>query len=49
MDVWLPFVCPLLGIWPTTQSCALTENQTGDPLVHRPMLNPLSYTSQGCF
>ena len=37
----------LLGIWRTTQACALTENRTSDPLVHRPALNPLSHTSQG--
>ena len=34
---------PALG----TQACGLTGNQTGDPLVHRPALNPLSYLSQG--
>ena len=38
---------PLLGTWPTTQACALTGNQTGDPLVCRLALNPLSHTSQG--
>ena len=38
---------PLLETWPATQACALTENRTGDPLLHRPVLNPLSYTSQG--
>ena len=32
--------------WPTTQACALTWNQTGDPLVCRPVLNLLSHTSQ---
>ena len=37
---------PLLGTWPETHSCALTGNRTGDPLVHRPVLNPLSHTSQ---
>ena len=36
-----------LGAWPTTQACALTGNQTGDPLVHTLALNPLSHTSQG--
>ena len=46
---WLPLVRPLLGTWPATQACALTGNQTGDPLVHRPALNPLSLTSQGFF
>ena len=39
--------CPQLGTWPTTQACALTGNQTGDLTVHRPMLNPLSHTTQG--
>ena len=39
-------MCPLVGTWPETQACVLTGNQTGDPLLHRPTLNPLSYTSQ---
>ena len=39
---------PLLGTWPTTQACTLTGNPTDDPLVCRPVLNPLSHTSQGC-
>ena len=26
INVWLPFTCPLLGTWPTTQACALTGN-----------------------
>ena len=41
----------LLGIWSATQACALTGNRTGNPLVCRPALNPLSHTSQGqnCF
>ena len=38
---------PLLGTWPPTQACALTGNWTSDPLVYRPVVNPLSYTSQG--
>ena len=38
---------PLLGTWPATQACAVTGNQTDDPLVHRPALSPLSHTSQG--
>ena len=38
---------PLLGTSPVTQPCALAGNRTGNPLVCRPMLNPLSYTSQG--
>ena len=40
---------PLLGTWPATQTCALTGNWTHNPLVCRPALNPLSYTSQGHF
>ena len=47
INVWLPFVHPPQGIWPTTQACALTGNRTGDPLVHWLALNPLSHTSQG--
>ena len=39
--------CLPLGTWPTTQARALTGNPTRDPLVHRPALSPLSYTSQG--
>ena len=39
IDVWLPLA---LGTRPTMQACALTENQTIDPLVRRPALNPLS-------
>ena len=38
---------PPLGTWPTTQAHALTGDQTSDPLVHRPVLNPLGHTSQG--
>ena len=40
---------PTLGTWPANQACALTGNQTGDPLVRRPALNSLSHTSQGRF
>ena len=47
INVWLPLACPLLGTWLATQACALTWNQTSDPLVCRPVLNPLSHTSQG--
>ena len=32
---------------PATQAYALTGNRTGDPLVLRPVLNPLSDTNQG--
>ena len=44
--MWLPVMHRLLGSWPTTQACALTGNRTGDPLVCRALLNPLSYSSQ---
>ena len=47
IKVWLPLTCPLLGIWPETQACGLTGNRTRDPLVHKPLLSPLSHTSQG--
>ena len=47
INVWLPLARPLLGTWLATQACALTGNPTGSPLVDRPALNPLSYTSQG--
>ena len=47
INVWLPLMLPLLGTWSKTQTCVLTGNQTGDPLVHRLGLNPLSYMSQG--
>ena len=36
INVWLPLMHPLPGTWPMTQACALTGNQTGDSLVHRP-------------
>ena len=38
---------PPTGTWPETQICDLTWNGTGDLLVHRPVLNPLSHTNQG--
>ena len=47
IDVWLPLTCPTLGTWPSTQACAQTGNLTGDLLVRRLALNPLSHTSQG--
>ena len=47
INVWFPLARPLLGTWPTTQACALTGNLTSNSLVHRPMLNTLSHTSQG--
>ena len=46
---WLPLACPKLGTRPTTQACVLTGSRTGNPLVCRPTLNPLSYTSQSSF
>ena len=47
INVWLPLTRPLLGTWPAIQACALTGNQTGNSLILRPALNPLSHTSQG--
>ena len=39
INVWLPLMCPQLGTWPATQACALTGNQTSDPLICRLALN----------
>ena len=36
------------GPGPQPRHVPLTGNQTGDLSVCRPMLNPLSHTSQGC-
>ena len=47
INVCLPLKHSLLGTWLKTQACALTGNQTRNPLVCRPALNPLSHTSQG--
>ena len=47
INVRLPLTCPPLGTWTATQACAPTGNRTGDPLVRRPALSPLSHTSQG--
>ena len=47
INVWLPLERPQPGTRPTTQACALTGNQTHDPVVCRQVLNPLSHTSQG--
>ena len=47
INVWLPFMCPLLGTWPAAQACALTGNGTGDSLFCRPVFNPLSCMSHG--
>ena len=52
IDVWLPLTGLQLGTQPATQACALTGNQTGDPLVQELALNPLSHTSEAlrhCF
>ena len=46
ISVWLPLTHPLLGTWPATQALALTGNRTRDPLVCRPVLNPLSQPGQ---
>ena len=47
--MWLPLAHPILETWSATQACALSGNWTSNPWVGRPALNPLSYTSQGCF
>ena len=47
INVWVPLACPIPGTLPPTQACALTGNLTGNPLVLRPALSPLSHTSQG--
>ena len=45
INLWLPLEHPLLGTWLATQACALTGNQTSNPLICRLVLNPLSHTS----
>ena len=42
----LPLKCPQPATWLATQACALMGNRTSNLLVHRPVLNPLSHTSQ---
>ena len=39
-NVCLPFKLPLLGTWPAVQAHTLSGNQTSDPFVRRPALNP---------
>ena len=46
-NVWLPLTRPPLGTWLAAQARALTGTRTSDLSVHRPVLNPLSHTSQG--
>ena len=46
INVWLPPMHPCPGTWPASQACALTGNGTSNTLVCRPVLNPLSHTSQ---
>ena len=43
----LSLTCPQLGTWPAAQACALTGSRSSKLSVHRPVLNPLSHTSQG--
>ena len=43
----LPLARPPLETWPITRTCALTGNQTHDISICRPVLHPLSHTSQG--
>ena len=44
--MWLPLMCPLLGDLARNPGMCPDWKRTGDPMVHRPMLIPLSYTSQ---
>ena len=44
--MWLPLMRPLLGTWPATQTCALTGNQTSDPLVHSLVLKCNSFKKE---
>ena len=45
---WLPLTRPQPGSWPTPRHVPwLGINRTGNPLVHRLVLNSLSHTSQG--
>ena len=46
INMWLPLTRPLLGTWLAAQACVLPGNGTGNPLVPRPVLNPLRYSSQ---
>ena len=60
INVWLPFMHPLLGTWPATQACALTWNWTSDlseagtqstephQLGQMPVLDPGQTHYQGC-
>ena len=41
--VFYDWLFNFLFLFPSTQACALNENWTGDPLVCRPALNPVSY------
>ena len=36
ISVWLPLTWSPVGTTPASQACALTGNQTRDPLVHSP-------------
>ena len=47
VNLWLPLVYPLLGIWPTTQAFALDWESNWWPLVHRLAFNALCHSSQG--
>ena len=47
INVCLPLTPPSLWTLPATQARALSGNGTGDLQVHRLVLNPQSYISQG--
>ena len=48
INVWLPFVLPLLRTWLATQACALTGNQACSPMLctelHQPGQLSVSFT-----
>ena len=46
VNAWLPIASLLLETWPATQACALTGNQTGNPLVLRPAFNLQSHPAR---
>ena len=47
INVWLPPARPLLGVWPTTQACAVDRESNQRPFDSQASTQPLSHTSQG--
>ena len=44
---WLPLTCPHLGTGPTTQACALTRNQTRQPVGFQDDAEPIERHQSG--